>query len=106
VTCGWQFLDSDSGSSNEQYYQTFNLAAVSEYQLQFDWISETALLLFVNGITVKWNNVVIGSVSDLSCTLHTATYYIMSIAGANTVSFSGTGLTDGLGILIRNIILS
>lgn len=27
ITCGWQFLDTDSGSQNEQYYQDFILPA-------------------------------------------------------------------------------
>lgn len=39
VTCGWQFLDTDSSFQNEQYYQRLTLAAGLEFQFKFDWVS-------------------------------------------------------------------
>lgn len=103
VTCGWQFLDTDSYFKNEVYYQVFNMTAGDEYMVKFDWISEVSYIATSTGITVTWNGVTIDSFYDNSCTLRTSTYYVKSVAGQNKLTFGGMGFMDSQGLLIRNI---
>jgi hypothetical protein len=108
VTCGWQFLDTDSEYQNEQYYQHFTMAAGDEYQLTIDWISENPPLLLLlltasTGFRITWNGAVVYSTYDTACSLKSATFYVTSIADNNELVISGLGFVDGYGILIRNI---
>ena len=111
VTCGWQFLDTDSGYQNEQYYQYFMMPVGNEYQLTIDWISEnppliSLLLTTSTGFQVTWNGAVVYSAYNTACSLMSSTFYVMSIANSNELVISGLGHVDGYGILIRHIQLS
>lgn len=108
VTCGWQFLDTDSGSQNEQYYQNFIMSAGSEYQLTIDWISENPPLLLLllttsTGFQISWNGAQVYSIYSTACSLASLTFYVTSVTGTNQLVISGLGVVDGYGILIRNI---
>ncbi len=101
--CGQQFLDTDSDSNNEIYYQRFTFMEVAQYQLRFDWTSQISYLRLSTGVSVYWNGVLIDSFYNNSCTLYTSVYYVMGRIGANELAFQGIGIVDSQGILIRNI---
>lgn len=49
---------------------------------------------------VLWNHVLIGSVSPTSSTFQEMHFLVTAATGTNTVTFHGTGASDGMGALI------
>jgi Ca2+-binding RTX toxin-like protein len=99
----WLDMDSAGGSgSNMSIDQT--LAGLTEgdvYRLQFDEANRTSA--DNGGLEVYWNGVLVASYSNQHTDMQTRTLDLVAGAGANVLTFKGTGWEDNTGASLDNV---
>jgi YD repeat-containing protein len=91
-----------SAPGNMAISQTINnLAAGQQLQLLFDHANRTGSAS--GGFDVYWNGTRLGQITDLSSTMHTSSYAVTAVAGANLLEFRGTGAADEAGASLDNV---
>ncbi|MQL49701.1 MARTX multifunctional-autoprocessing repeats-in-toxin holotoxin RtxA [Photorhabdus khanii] len=98
-------LDVDKNTTIWQELQ--NLSEGEVISLTFDFASRLNIEdrdLSDNGITVLWNGESVFSASGERAIWHTQKLDLMAKAGTNRIEFKGTGLNDGVGYILDNVV--
>ncbi|MBS9443676.1 MARTX multifunctional-autoprocessing repeats-in-toxin holotoxin RtxA [Photorhabdus heterorhabditis] len=95
-------LDADK---NTAIYQDLrNLFAGEVIVLSFDFANRSKAFLTSNGMEVFWNGKSVFSTSGDVTQWQNKTLELTAKTGSNRIEFKGTGLSDGIGYIVDNIV--
>ncbi|TDB59782.1 MARTX multifunctional-autoprocessing repeats-in-toxin holotoxin RtxA [Photorhabdus khanii] len=95
-------LDVDQNTTISQELQ--NLSEGEVISLSFDFANRPNAYLTNNGMEVFWNDKRVFSTSGDAAEWQNKTLELTAKAGSNQIEFKGTGLNDGIGYILDNIV--
>lgn len=104
---GNNFVELDS-HNNSAMAQTIATSANSFYDLSFYYSPRISQPDSTNGISVFWNDVLIGDITAQGSSLNVWTLYSFTVkgTGSDVLKFAATGLNDSLGGNLDNVSLT
>lgn len=104
---GNNFVELDS-HNNSAMAQTIATSANSFYDLSFYYSPRISQPDSTNGISVFWNDVLLGDITAQGSSLNVWTLYSFTVkgTGSDVLKFAATGLNDSLGGNLDNVSLT
>ncbi|WP_118987203.1 MARTX multifunctional-autoprocessing repeats-in-toxin holotoxin RtxA [Photorhabdus sp. CRCIA-P01] len=101
---GVRVSELDAEANIAIYQDLQNLYEGEEISLSFDFANRRNTYLSNNGMEILWNGERVFSTSGDATEWQNKTLELIAQAGSNRIEFKGTGLSDGVGYLLDNIV--
>ncbi|OWO84700.1 hypothetical protein B5C26_02620 [Photorhabdus luminescens] len=101
---GTQVSELDVEANTGIYQDLQNLYEEEVISLSFDFANRRNTYLSNNGMEVLWNGERVFSTSGDATEWQSKTLELTAKAGSNRIEFKGTGLNDGVGYLLDNVV--